>query len=1629
MTSGGETYTVKRSESQNGPYVPIASGIAGLKYDDTTAQAGKVYYYKVAAVNGNGEGWDSWPVKADLTGVNRAAEGWLSSPIGSGGGMVTASDNAGKPSFSFTAVNGSGFKDGDDYNIYKRDMDDSLHYVYRPANGNSEIVAKLGEFEGEASGIMLRQDLGENTRYAYFGTNEEGKLVLRTRTRESFHQWSEQTVSPLNTPIQGFTADEYPYIKLTRHHSSQYVFAFVSKDGLKWEFAAKALALLPEGYYSGVTASDAASITVLEARRNPDDSVMPFIVQKDDQVTLEWSKPKQVIRVNVYRTADAAASAHDPVLKPGTLEPEQGSPWERVVADAYITGFFKDELRFGDAYYKLLAVRDDGTLLPFESVSTSADTLETLLAKAESYNSADYTRLSFYKYNLELARLKAAVAEPEADIVSLIDDIYAARELLQPINEVYLKTAFDAAQAEKLYAKVEVTPSMVTASAKIWSSSGGTGTPEQNGWLSFDGDITTGTDTQTSTGWIRVDLGEGSTSLVEGVRYHPRPCCTVRLNGGIIQGSNDNATWVNLHTISGVLANVSQWYSAPLSGSVGYRYYRYIDNHGGNTNMGELELYRETFDSTLLQYALDEGQYAIDAAIYTPESYAALEAAMLEAKAADSQADADREAAELLAALDSMTYIEGMPVLNRLEDATIIAGVPFKLEIEASNVADGETVSYALSEELPQGAEFDGESGAFVWTPGLDQGGIYPLTFTATAGDKSSSKAIKLTVVGAPDIDESRSAQITAKAPYTYSFSASDASQKPLTITVEGMPKGAVFNAAKRELTWTPGQADYGAYTILFKASNGSFTSTHSLNLQVKLSEIAPGSYTKGSYYAYRQAFLRIEAAMGQAGADKTALAAELSQAETMLQNAVTLYNADSKLTITPDMAVASHKAWGGVGTAEENGWKAFDGNATTSPDTEVQAGWVRIDFGAGEAPSFQVIKFLPRSGNHARMNGAVLEGSQDGTTYETIHTFSGVTGAIWSMVKLDEQKAYRFLRYKADYANVAELEFHKAVTDQTLLQLLVEQGNDVNLLYYTPESREGFEAALAASASVLGDGTAAQALIDEASDSLIAALDRLVAIDASQVNAVHLALSPASLKVGETLSVTVSARGLTDMYGYEIALSVDDRLLEFVSGEDMQSGFQWAPTVAGGTVTLIHSQVGAVPGLTGDQELYTLKFKAKQAGTASIQLTSVKIVDSRENANARDGYIGDGASVTIEQQGGGNTGEPEATLPPGNTGGNNGQPEANDGLTVVKVTVDQLRDAIKAAQGGIAKLKLNVDRNDKGMDISLPVAELREALKLGLRSIEVDAGIVVAAIHPAVLDKAAGAGAIELKLAVTAVKRSELPDPARAALRGDAYDLSLSIDGQPGHAVNLASVRLPYTLQAGESATGVIVYAISDTGKLSVVPNVVYDEESGTATFWMKESGRYAIGYKPVTFQDLAGVPWAQASIEALAARDIVFGVGDGQFNANGDVTRSEFITMLMRAFSLIDPSAEAGFVDAAQGEWYYSAVASAQQLGIVNGKGDQRFGVQDRISRQEMATILFRTLNVLQSKLESVKPTADFSDQGDIAGYAAGAIRELQAAGIVAGKGGGLFAPLEGATRAEAAAVIYRLLGAIHQ
>lgn len=257
-------------------------------------------------------------------------------------------------------------------------------------------------------------------------------------------------------------------------------------------------------------------------------------------------------------------------------------------------------------------------------------------------------------------------------------------------------------------------------------------------------------------------------------------------------------------------------------------------------------------------------------------------------------------------------------------------------------------------------------------------------------------------------------------------------------------------------------------------------------------------------------------------------------------------------------------------------------------------------------------------------------------------------------------------------------------------------------------------------------------------------------------------------------------------------------------------------------------------------------------------------------------------------------------------------------------------------------------------------------------------------------------------------------------------YDVALTLNGKPVSNLGTSKVKveLDYTLKHGEESHQVVVYSWSDqAGTPKVLKNSRYDPAVKRIQFQPHQFGTFAAVHHGVTFTDLEGVEWAQESIEALAAREAVSGIGGGQFHPEGKVTRAEFVTMLMNAFDLTRGEAKSMLKDVEPGSWYSAALASAQELGIVQGREDGSFGIQEEISRQDMAVMLYRVIRQLEGELKQDGQSGAFADEQELAEYAREAVRFLKQAGIVDGMNEGRFAPHEDSSRAQAAVMIYRL------
>ncbi|MBQ8587422.1 MAG: S8 family serine peptidase [Oscillospiraceae bacterium] len=165
---------------------------------------------------------------------------------------------------------------------------------------------------------------------------------------------------------------------------------------------------------------------------------------------------------------------------------------------------------------------------------------------------------------------------------------------------------------------------------------------------------------------------------------------------------------------------------------------------------------------------------------------------------------------------------------------------------------------------------------------------------------------------------------------------------------------------------------------------------------------------------------------------------------------------------------------------------------------------------------------------------------------------------------------------------------------------------------------------------------------------------------------------------------------------------------------------------------------------------------------------------------------------------------------------------------------------------------------------------------------------------------------------------------------------------------------------------------------------------------------------------------PWYHEAVDFTVANGLMNGMGDGLFGPNTALSRAMVVTVLYREAGSPAVSEPSTFTDVPEGIWYSDAIAWAQDNGIVNGVTTTEFAPDQNVTREQIATILWRYAGSPLAEAD----LSVFGDAASISPYAANAIHWAVSNGIMNGDGENLN-PLNSATRAEFACMIMRYLG----
>ena len=175
--------------------------------------------------------------------------------------------------------------------------------------------------------------------------------------------------------------------------------------------------------------------------------------------------------------------------------------------------------------------------------------------------------------------------------------------------------------------------------------------------------------------------------------------------------------------------------------------------------------------------------------------------------------------------------------------------------------------------------------------------------------------------------------------------------------------------------------------------------------------------------------------------------------------------------------------------------------------------------------------------------------------------------------------------------------------------------------------------------------------------------------------------------------------------------------------------------------------------------------------------------------------------------------------------------------------------------------------------------------------------------------------------------------------------------------------------------------------------------------------------------FNDVSANDWFASAVDYVTGKGMMNGTADNTFSPKANTTRGMVVTVLYRLENQPSTSA-ASFTDVASGAYYANAVAWANANGIVSGYGSGKFGPNDKVTREQLAAILYRYAQYKKYDVSVGEDTniLSYDDAQSISSYAIPAIQWACGADVVTGKSGSKLDPKGNATRAEVAAMLMR-------
>ena len=241
---------------------------------------------------------------------------------------------------------------------------------------------------------------------------------------------------------------------------------------------------------------------------------------------------------------------------------------------------------------------------------------------------------------------------------------------------------------------------------------------------------------------------------------------------------------------------------------------------------------------------------------------------------------------------------------------------------------------------------------------------------------------------------------------------------------------------------------------------------------------------------------------------------------------------------------------------------------------------------------------------------------------------------------------------------------------------------------------------------------------------------------------------------------------------------------------------------------------------------------------------------------------------------------------------------------------------------------------------------------------------------------------------------------------------VTITVKPDTGYAVDTVTVT-------GATGKNVTVTKVNDTTYTYIQPGM---DVKTDVTFKAAQAAPTSTAEVFARYSDLDASGWYADGVHYVLESGIMNGVGNGKFGPGNATSRAMIAQILYNLEGKPAYSGMLTFTDVDANDWYAAAIRWANAESIIDGYGNNLFGPNDVLTREQLVTILYRYAKSKGVIVGGQTSLAGYHDAASVSGWAEDAMQWAVAAGIITGKGHGTLDPKGNVTRAEIATIMMR-------